>query len=1030
MTHSTIRALFVASLASALVAAALVVATSGPSSARPVADLDPSAVSSVVQGAMLSVFPAAQPGTPPPAFADGVGAFDPTTATWHLRTRGGDPAVFTFGTPGTVPLMGDWDGDGFDTVGVYDQASATVDLRNENTAGPADITYTIGQSGDVPVAGDFDGDGIDTVAVFRPSDGFVHVYDTTGVNLGDPAATYSPVGGGNVLVAADFDGDGVDTVATWDPATGVGTVSTQGGAVASSFTFTATGDRFFAGDWTGDGLATPGVFDRNAETIHLAYTATNDGPDESYSWGAASWIPVAGRFGDLDSNVTVELTGAPQSLTWAVESLYLELAEAPAYGGADDRAFTPLSVTDELGVDGIATTADAFGGQVAVVKTDTDTIIAVSDDGWNWRVVGGSLPSRGFTATAATPRFVLLIGADAANKSVNPVNPLYTFADSLHIYAVDPVAETGAIVGIPRDTAMAYTGAGNVGGYQKVNRTMLSGNGPGVTTQVIANETGLPIEGYIHTGFGSAYTGYPGFTDMINAMAGGVIDFLVPYSVPSQCVAAPPSPTATEGDTNIDSTGALSFSRERTCVPTDGSGAPIRNGNVIRTLGQGLLMKAAVAQVQELGIAAMPGLLDIMDDNTNTDLTLQQITTLAATIYDIDPGPMPTLTGEDIDNYGYNAYNLNPGNLPNVVVEGCTAIFDPANNDYAQWFIDGNYGTFDDVADGKLDQLPIYEYDSGDPDFPLVCPWALPTSVTRLAGTNRYATAAAISRSKFNPGVPVVYIATGKNFPDALAAGPVAVLDRGPILLVEPGTLPVETAGELSRLKPKRIVVVGGPGVVSDFVMGRLGAYTTGSVARLSGKNRYATAAAISKSWFSPGVPVAYIATGLNFPDALAGGPVAALSGGPILLVDPNAVPAETAAELSRLKPGRITILGGPGAVSTSVQSALTRFTSGTVTRLSSTNRYATAAAISKSKFSPPIPIVYIATGANFPDALAGGPVAGINSNPILLVAQNSIPQPTRSELSRLRPHAIVILGGPGVVSNGVKADLARYTVP
>jgi hypothetical protein len=86
-------------------------------------------------------------------------------------------------------------------------------------------------------------------------------------------------------------------------------------------------------------------------------------------------------------------------------------------------------------------------------------------------------------------------------------------------------------------------------------------------------------------------------------------------------------------------------------------------------------------------------------------------------------------------------------------------------------------------------------------------------------------------------------------------------------------------------------------------------------VTRQSGSDRYATAAAISAATFSPGVGVAYVATGANFPDALAGAAAAGHVGAPLLLVTRDGVPAATAAELARLQPGRIVILGGPGVV-------------------------------------------------------------------------------------------------------------------
>ena len=100
-----------------------------------------------------------------------------------------------------------------------------------------------------------------------------------------------------------------------------------------------------------------------------------------------------------------------------------------------------------------------------------------------------------------------------------------------------------------------------------------------------------------------------------------------------------------------------------------------------------------------------------------------------------------------------------------------------------------------------------------------------PASLTRIAGPDRYATAAAISAASYAPGVPVAYIATGLNFPDALAGAPIAGTQGGPLLLTDTAALPAATATELARLKPGRIVVLGGPSVVSDAVMSGLAVY-------------------------------------------------------------------------------------------------------------------------------------------------------------------------------------------------------------
>jgi len=290
--------------------------------------------------------------------------------------------------------------------------------------------------------------------------------------------------------------------------------------------------------------------------------------------------------------------------------------------------------------------------------------------------------------------------------------------------------------------------------------------------------------------------------------------------------------------------------------------------------------------------------------------------------------------------------------------------------------------------------------------------------VDRHAGDDRFGTAAAVSAASYAPGVPAVYIANGLDFPDALAGGPAAKINGAPVLLVRPGSIPAATSRELLRLDPKKIVVLGGSGVVSDGVLRTLREYTSGSVTRVAGADRYATAAAVSRATFRANVPVAYVATGANFPDALSGSAVAARDGAPILLVNGNGVPSATAAELGRLRPGRIVILGGSGVVPEGIRSQLDRYTTGKVSRLAGSDRYDTAIAVSRSAFPQGADTVYLATGSTFPDALSAVPAAGRNAAPILLApTAQTLPAAVRAELKRLAPDRVVLLGGAGVVT-------------
>jgi putative cell wall-binding protein len=272
---------------------------------------------------------------------------------------------------------------------------------------------------------------------------------------------------------------------------------------------------------------------------------------------------------------------------------------------------------------------------------------------------------------------------------------------------------------------------------------------------------------------------------------------------------------------------------------------------------------------------------------------------------------------------------------------------------------------------------------------------------SRIAGSDRYTTAVRIS-SHFFHSASKVYVATGENFPDSLAGGPLAARSVSPVLLVASGWVPSSVVAEIRRLGASEIVILGGPGAVSDGVKSALMARTGLPVSRIAGADRYATASAISESW-SPGVSVVFLATGNNYPDALSGGAAAAAADAPILLVQRDRLPAATGRALARLKPTSIVLLGGSGVISEEVASTSAKYaTSGVVERWAGTDRYATAAAITRHAFPSDVSEVFIATGEDFPDALAGVVAAGVRGAPILLVQQNKVPSATKTELLRI----------------------------
>ncbi len=314
-------------------------------------------------------------------------------------------------------------------------------------------------------------------------------------------------------------------------------------------------------------------------------------------------------------------------------------------------------------------------------------------------------------------------------------------------------------------------------------------------------------------------------------------------------------------------------------------------------------------------------------------------------------------------------------------------------------------------------------------DRSCAAPPASTAEVERQYGSSRYETSAAASEDAFAPGVEAVYVATGRNFPDALSAGAAAGRFGGPLILVEPNSLPALAVTELERLNPSRIILVGGNRVVSEYVAGLVARYQTGGgFYRVAGADRYATSALLSGATYNPGVSTAYVTTGENWPDALAAVPHAARAGGPLLLTLGSAIPASIAAELDRLDPGRIIVVGGPAAVSDAVVAQLDAYdTGGGVQRIGGADRYQTAAILSEVHHPAGAPLAYVATGQNFPDALGAGPAAAVRGAPTILVKSNEIPPYSGGELNRLNPTRIILLGGPSVINRTVQDALGSF---
>jgi SpoIID/LytB domain protein len=308
--------------------------------------------------------------------------------------------------------------------------------------------------------------------------------------------------------------------------------------------------------------------------------------------------------------------------------------------------------------------------------------------------------------------------------------------------------------------------------------------------------------------------------------------------------------------------------------------------------------------------------------------------------------------------------------------------------------------------------------------------WALQVAqpVPRLAGDDRYEVAANIALyggAFADP--PVAYVVSGSAFADAMAGAAQAGGLGGPVLLTLTDRLPQATADALAQLKPAKIVVLGGPTVVSPTVEAKLKPLaTTGVVQRIYGPDRFATAAALWQS--GPTGGTVFLANGLLFPDALSGAAAAAASKSAVLLTLADRLPDPTVAALTRLAPAEIVVLGGKASVTAGVMQQLSAYAP-KVTRLGGADRFEVAAAVAASRF-PGATRTYVANGLLFPDALAGAALAGVRGAPVLLTLATSLPAATVTALRDQKPQSITVLGGTASVSTSVASTLAAYVVP
>jgi putative cell wall-binding protein len=303
----------------------------------------------------------------------------------------------------------------------------------------------------------------------------------------------------------------------------------------------------------------------------------------------------------------------------------------------------------------------------------------------------------------------------------------------------------------------------------------------------------------------------------------------------------------------------------------------------------------------------------------------------------------------------------------------------------------------------------------------------------RLAGADRYATAAAVALDRWSPrGASDVVVAGGEDPADALAGAYVSGLHSSPVLLTARDALPAVTLDALRAIAPNTVHVLGGTASVGPGVVDALQAEGW-SVQRHAGADRYATAAAVARSggsaivgsWRSEG-RTAVVANGRAPFDALAAGPLVAGQLLPLLLVERDGVPAATGAVLDDLEIAHVIVLGGTGAVSDGVVDALVA-SGRTVRRVAGVDRTATAVAVADllGELGLEIEVASLVSGVTPFDALGAG-AWGAPRRPVLLCQTPSFCG--ASTIGWAQSHEldeVVVIGGQAAVSDAAAATVA-----
>lgn len=308
------------------------------------------------------------------------------------------------------------------------------------------------------------------------------------------------------------------------------------------------------------------------------------------------------------------------------------------------------------------------------------------------------------------------------------------------------------------------------------------------------------------------------------------------------------------------------------------------------------------------------------------------------------------------------------------------------------------------------------------------------TNVIRLAGDTRYDTMSRIIQAEVPGTSEYVVVASGDNFPDALAAAPLAGALKAPIVLTSGNVLSPQAEQQITRLKASKAVIIGGVNAISRATVSRIHGLVGSVPIRISGETRYETSlqiylqgkARLGVQWSSA---ESIIATGENFADALSVSAYAYAEKAPIFLANPkNGFSSETLRAISGNFRHQL-VVGGENAVPELVITQLMYGTSGGVgLRVYGENRYDTSRALADYMYAHNAAVnnSVFATGENFPDALAGGPLAGRSNAMVLLANTPDSPSVQWAHEHSSGVNRVYLLGGASAVNRATADAVAN----